>query len=202
MLLEARQRKKIVPGEFGIPHPFNMYGCIDLPPLRGMCLQSWTVSVRSKHRTVVLNGEQVISNLRRPSRHLGATNRLHDLPVCRIAFTRCVQHTPKNLQNLSGGLVLTPGRGCGVFTYGRTSTWNFLLQFCTLSKCLSVTWHAEGLVDSFCPVHVWLTWAVLLGYGQQASSVASWCLPSDLEVVGLIPKIINDRYRFLLTISL
>lgn len=65
---------------------------------------------------MVLNGEQVIGNPRRPRRHLGATNRLHDLPACRIAFTRRVRRTPSNLQNLSGRLVLTPGREALAFS--------------------------------------------------------------------------------------
>lgn len=136
--------------------------------------------MRSKHHRAVLNGEQVIGNLRRPSGHLGPTNRVHDLPACRIAFARCVSaRVPQNLQNLLRGLVLTPGRRYGIFTNGRTSTCNFLLRFCKLSKwpTFILQWHADGSGDPFHPGagQVWLALAFLSGCWRQASSVALWC---------------------------
>lgn len=58
------------------------------------------------------------------------------LLACRITFTRRVRGSGGScetrratLRRRSRRLVLTPGKRSGVFTYGRTSTCNFLLRF-------------------------------------------------------------------------
>jgi len=152
------------------------------------------MSVESKCHLVVFNGQQVtcnlslshrdthkqsqpnawvVSSLREPVRMPSPL----DLLVCRIAFTRriqqhggsCETHGATLCSRHSCRLVLTPGRRSGVFTYGRTSTCNFLLRFGLLPKRLSITFqcHTDVLVD-FCTV-------TREGYGSVVL-LCCWCL--------------------------
>lgn len=104
---------------------------------------------------VVFNGEQVTCNLSLSQRDTRRTltKHLNTQSAARVSLRRCLPTIPAGVSNHfhaahsrsckthratllrhSLRLVLTPGKRSGVFTYGRTSTCDFLLRFGLLPK--------------------------------------------------------------------
>lgn len=98
---------------------------------------------------VIFNGDQVNGELSLSHKHAVSSSRVSAwMPSyrtcgCVESLSRggfegrgrsCETHWATLRRQCSHRLVLTPGKRCGVFTYGRTSTCNFLLRFGLLSK--------------------------------------------------------------------